>query len=788
MVQIRDDQFEREEDELLRARFRTAALTCLILNAAFALVDWLTLGPEALHLRTAVRLAFTAGYAALMVGASTRGAALHPQALVLLLSTVLSVELGILGAPLAAAESVGVFPSLLFFAAFLPMPLSRVGLMAAIFVAGFAGLHLWLGGSPAAAVIKHAANIATAGVIAVVAASMGRTLRKSEFAARQRLGAANARLRELDKVKSQFFADVSHELRTPLTAALLTLGEGPDEHAAKRPLRRLHKLVEELLELSRIDAGAAKAQAGSVDLGAAAARIVAEFSSAFTARRIELRIEAPEGPVAARIGAGALEKIAVNLVGNALKYVPAGGHVLVRALRDADAAVLEVKDDGPGIAAEDVPRVFERFVRLSGSEGAAGSGIGLALARELAELHGGRMTCESEPGKGTTFRARFPPAESAQEAPAPAQDGVQDAIAAALDGEPRPKASPPSPPPFTAGARVLVVEDHADVADHVAAALGRSASVRIARDAPAALEMARRDPPDLIVCDVLLPGMTGFSLVRKLREEPALHGAAILMLTALADREHILEGLSAGADDYLPKPFDVGMLRARAEALLRLKRRRDVEVESRRLVHTVSAQDAERRRLARDLHDGTGQVLIAALLHLDLGLAGPQDADAVRRGRALVQQGLQEIRSLARDLHPPGLARDGLVETLRGLASTLSGTGIDVSAAISAELPRELSPDLTLGVYRIAQAALANAARHSRCRNVKLELRPEEENLVLLVEDDGVGFLPARTGQGVGLSGMRERAASLGGTLTIESDLGRGTRLRASLPMEHARA
>ncbi len=936
--ELHEHAFRAATDALLPYRVRVAALTCLAANGAFAAVDALSLPAEDIPFRTAVRLGFTPLYFAGMLLAARRPGQRFPQALVLMLGAVQALELGLLGTqlPVSDGAGVGVFPALswtaalLFFAAFLPLPLWRTGILSSFFVIAFAALHLWLGQSSVGAVLKHAGNIAVAGAAAMVAALMVEKLRRSEFFTGRRLAAANLRMEELVRAKDQFFTDVSHELRTPLTAALLAIqadGEPrPRPHAALRPLRRLQKLVDEMLELSRVDAGFARASGEVIDLVAAVRRIVEEFASSFAAKGLELRLDVLEEIAFVRVGADAFEKIAVNLLGNALKYTSPGGTVLVHALNRAGTVALEVQDDGPGIAAADIPRIFDRFIRVGRPGAAPGSGIGLALAKELTELHGGRLVCESEEGRGSTFRASWPAAEPAAGPPAEPPPGlVLGAIASALDGDLASTSAPREGP--TDGPLVLVIEDHRDLAARIAASLGPSVRTRLVHDGTEGLLLACSIVPDLIICDELLPGLGGHELVRRLREDPAMRLTPVLMLSALAEREYVLTALAAGADDAMAKPFDAAMLRARVDALLRLRRRREnpdqsahllkplfrgfalalgydsvlllvgeadgrfrnaawggalappedgweradapwaatsaaralvsarvpcgpvpaavvglgtavaapivrggrsallvgiaraartvtpLEVDSlaaaslgvaglldrertvsalaqsadeqhRLSIATLSAQDSERRRLAVELHDGTGQVLTAALIHLDLARRARASDDGFATAASLVRQALAELRALARDLHPPMLSQQGLHEALRSLAASLSSPAMTVEAEIAADTPTELGARTSLALFRIAQAALANVAAHSGARRAVVRLRAEAGAVLLEVEDDGLGFVPNPSLYGVGLHGMRERATSLAGSMSIESQLGRGTLVRATAPLE----
>ena len=909
-----EGEFRREIDALLPWRTRIAAITCLLVNGGFMLFDALSLSGAPLVARASVRLLFTPLYLAVFWLAPRAWGRAHPQLSVLGLALAQAVELAALGAWLPPSESVGFFPALLFFPIFLPLPRARRVLLVSIFVGAFAFAGLFVHDWPAWAVLKHAGNLLATGVVALLAAHLDDKLARGEFRARRDLADANARLTAARSVRDQFFADVSHELRTPLTSALLALEA--ESSSAVRPLRRLQKLVDEMLQLSRLDAGALHRTDEVSDVAAVLRRLTADFKSAFVGKGLRLSVELPEAELPAPIGEEALEKVAVNLIGNALKYTPSGGSVAVRAAEQGGEVVLEVEDDGPGIAAPDLQHIFDRFVRIESRSGAPGSGIGLALAKELTELHGGSITCESEPGRVTVFRARWPRHEGSQEATfAQSKRHVEEAVAAAVDGSerlPSARLAHDEHAPL-----VLVIEDHLELAQRVAAALAPAVRAVTAHDGPSGVEQARKLVPELIVCDVLLPGFNGHEVVRRVREDPGTHAIPILLLSALAEREHVLSGLQAGADDTMAKPFDAEMLRARVDALLRLKRRRDGAVQAAELLRSVcqgfalalgydtvavltpgtdgvlgvtawggtvapparsfgrlgapwlgagaacvltgrsdapdaasaapfcaaaplkssqggalialgsarepsleslsvaascagtmldrersmgalaqladekqrlssailAGQDAERRRLSLELHDGPGQTLVGALLHLDLELRALGVRPELQRARGLVAQALADLRAVSRDLHPPALQQYGLVQTLRTLAESCATEQMMVQADIDPAVPGELPSTMSLGLFRIAQAALANSVTHARAAQTVLRLHEEEGELVLEIEDNGVGFVPSRTEHGVGVPGMRERAASLGGRILIQSDLGRGTLVRATVPL-----
>jgi K+-sensing histidine kinase KdpD len=350
-------------------------------------------------------------------------------------------------------------------------------------------------------------------------------------------------LAQLDRAKTAFFSNVSHEFRTPLTLML-----GPTEDALQseeRVLRgealdivhrnelRLLKLVNALLDFSRMEAGRVQASYVPTDLSQLTCDLASAFRSAM--ERGGLRYEVDCAPLSAPfyVDRDMWEKIVLNLLSNALKFTLEG---FVRVtLRQIDgSAELEVRDSGPGVSASELPRMFERFHRIEGAPARTheGSGIGLALVRDLVELHGGSIRIESEPGHGTAFIVSIPegaehlPSEHVHGAPAAATAGMSRAttyVAEALRWVPAPEPSheealhaighlATSP-----GARILVADDNADMREYIARLLRTHWDVHVVSNGKAALDVTLERPPDLIVSDVMMPYIDGFELVRRLR-------------------------------------------------------------------------------------------------------------------------------------------------------------------------------------------------------------------------------------------------------------------------------
>ena len=383
-------------------------------------------------------------------------------------------------------------------------------------------------------------------------------------------------LRTMDRAKSQFFANLSHEFRTPLTLILgpidrlLETADSDAERALLAGMQtqadRLLRLVNQLLDLSRLDAGGMPLRTRHADLAAFLRTLVGSFAGLADARGVTLDVRLDPPSLGLAFDAEKVEQIVGNLLANALRFTPVGGKVQL-GLEDDDAhALVCVRDTGPGIPPEAIGRIFDRFYQAHPSTDGLGTGIGLALARELTALHGGTLEVESAPGFGSTFTVRLPKSLSATapDAPAPIPAIAPIGVKTEDDDEP---AVPPADAPL-----VLIVEDHDDVRAFVRDVLRRRYRTTEAATGEEALDAARAERPDLVVSDVMMPGMDGVELVRRLRADDALAAVPVVLLTARADEESRLEGLGAGADDYLAKPFSAAELVARAENLIELRR------------------------------------------------------------------------------------------------------------------------------------------------------------------------------------------------------------------------
>ena len=416
----------------------------------------------------------------------------------------------------------------------------------------------------------------------------------------------NLKLSEFDAAKTAFFNNISHEFRTPLALILGTLEDelGAGNKAlpaqtrmqlkvAQRNSLRLLKLVNSLLEFSRIEAGRMQAHYQPTNLALLTAELAGNFHSAVVRGGLTLTVDCPPLPEPVYVDRSMWEKIVLNLISNAFKHTFQGS-ITVRLEWRGDSVQLAIEDTGIGIAAEDLPRLFDRFHRVEGAASRTheGTGIGLALVKELVKLHGGTIAVESEPGRGSRFTVTVQtgtahlPAENVgtdpdtfasgrmsapyvEEAlqwvpPAAAAAQVEEVTGANAEGA-------PGRPTWTAPrARILWVDDNPDMRSYVTRLLKRFYDVTEASDGQAALESALASPPDLVLSDVMMPRLDGFGLLRALRADTRTRRLPIILLSARAGEESAIAGLDTGADDYLIKPFSARELLARVRTHVEL--------------------------------------------------------------------------------------------------------------------------------------------------------------------------------------------------------------------------
>ncbi|AUX48835.1 hypothetical protein SOCE26_103770 [Sorangium cellulosum] len=435
--------------------------------------------------------------------------------------------------------------------------------------------------------------------------------------ANEQLRMVNEQLSRLDELKTRFFSNVSHEFRTPLTLMLCPIEEllsgapgGLTDRQrelvelARRNARRLLKLVNNLLDFARIEAARMQVSYEALDLSALTTEVANAFRSAAARAGLRFVVDCPPLQEPVYVDHEMWEKIVLNLISNAFKFT-FEGEIAISLRWGGDHVRLEVRDTGTGIPAEELPRVFERFYRIHGARGRSheGSGIGLALVRELVKFHRGDVQATSVFGRGSTFTVCIPAGSAhlpAEHTGAERELGmtamtVQAFVEEAsqwvsVDTSPAapPQGLPPSAddrrPPAGSAGHVLLVEDNPDMRSYLQHILATRWTVDAVESSEMALSVARERVPDLVLTDVMLPGLDGFGLLAALRADPRTQLVPVVLISARSGEESRVHGAEAGADDYLVKPFSTRELLARVGGRIEIaKLRRQVAEDVERL-------------------------------------------------------------------------------------------------------------------------------------------------------------------------------------------------------------
>jgi PAS domain S-box-containing protein len=401
-------------------------------------------------------------------------------------------------------------------------------------------------------------------------------------------------LAEVDRAKTTFFSNISHEFRTPLTLLL-----GPIEEALQDPRTdpgnrsrldlarsnglRMQKLVNTLLDFSRIEAGRMEGKFTKVDLGALTENLASSFRSAIEKAGMELQISIAPIKGDVYVDVDMWEKIILNLISNAFKY-SREGTIRVKVEQAGDQVQVTVTDNGVGIPEDQQEKIFDRFHRIENTDGRSqeGTGIGLAMVKELVKLHQGAISVSSRPGSGAAFTVslllgkKHLPAGKIMETydagpGARTMDAFAEEAAKWVPGENRPPAAGHEDNLKYA---VLLADDNADMREYIYRLLGRHYAVKMVTNGLEAFNTAVDYMPDLIISDIMMPELDGFGLLKKLKGDSRTHSIPVIFLSARAGEEAKVEGLQAGVDDYLVKPFSAKELLARVEANIKIARQR----------------------------------------------------------------------------------------------------------------------------------------------------------------------------------------------------------------------
>lgn len=444
------------------------------------------------------------------------------------------------------------------------------------------------------------------------------------------------KLKEVDQMKSHFFANISHEFRTPLTVILgqinavteaIKTPKAKDKlQVAKRNSHRLLNLVNQLLDLSQLESGAMSLNITRSDILPFLKYLLYSFESMADEKNISLHWKCEEKQIVVDLEPDKLEKIIVNLLSNAIKFTPEGGKVSLqlsvnsgqskdKKLTTDNSVAITVSDTGSGIPREQLPHIFGRFYQVHPGESSqqTGTGIGLALVKELVELHKGSISVASQPGEGSVFTIILPLEQEHLQTDTISEDEHQPKFSDKIEQKQNVRNSSGPPEienpdsefqiPNSEFPDILLVEDNADIRNYIRENLEAHYQVKEAADGEEGLKRAQKIIPDLIISDIMMPRMDGYEFSRQIRADEKTSHIPIIMLTAKASQSDKISGLEIGVDDYLIKPFDAEELQLRIRNLIRLRRQMKERFSTATIIRPtdVSAISADQKFLQRIL-------------------------------------------------------------------------------------------------------------------------------------------------------------------------------------------
>ena len=687
-------------------------------------------------------------------------------------------------------------------------------------------------------------------LIASMSVSINDRARVKEFKLAFKLEQRNKELAELDRLKSEFVANVTHELRTPLTLILapvedlLRSGEPlPDRISgalgvARSNALRLLKLVNDLLDVIRLEEGRTELEREPLNIIALLKGVVESMSHLAEAREVNLSHRLPPATYVVLGDENALEKVFFNLLSNALKFTPAKGRIVVSTSEGDQEIVVRVADTGIGIQSKDLPFVFDRFKQAdaSSTRAYAGTGLGLALVKELTEAHGGHVEVSSKPGAGTTMSVYLPLSDQAVGGkPARVTASADDPLAhihraaeqvsalplesAELDMEEQDLQDEDGRP------LVAVVDDEPDMRRYLVEALRRDYRVLQAADGEAGLELVRGHRPAVAVLDLMLPRMDGATVCRHIKEDGATRATKVIVLTARMDESVKLEVLKQGAEDFLTKPFSGVEVRTRIRNLVQTAAlEKDLRDRNQDLEQTLAdLRRTESQLIQSEKLNALGS-LAAGLLHeinnplnyaltaLQVAKADPALSDNEDLTDVLtdVDEGMQRIRSIVGDLRAfayPSSNQQAEFDFDQALKSALQFTAHELRGV---EIEQELGESVEVvgsrgHIVQVLVNLLTNAAKSlnkvddGREPKVRVAARASDDGRLLVsVRDNGVGmtqetlarifdpFFTTRDvgeGMGLGLSICHTIIKNHGGELKVHSEAGQGAEFTFDLPL-----
>jgi len=650
------------------------------------------------------------------------------------------------------------------------------------------------------------------------------------------------KLQELDRLKTQFFSNISHEFRTPLTLilapvdSLLKDGEASSAEARKKALQviqgnalRLLRLINHILDLIKIDAQQMKLVLSKISLRSFLKEVYELLLPLAQQKNITFEITS-NVQASIFLDRSAIEKVLLNLIYNAIKFTPSGGSIYLWAETSPSETFIHIQDTGIGIAPEMHEKIFNRFSQISSdaSRQYEGTGIGLALSKEIVELHGGKITVQSELGKGSLFTVVLPHLTIQEDQAVTTPDHPNDEFLSKIQRD-----------AFISGADlmletnrfenianvsssgkpiVLIAEDNPDLSGFIASELGADYEIHIARDGQEALNILTIRRPDLIVSDIMMPGMSGYDFCKAVKSKDSTRDIPFIFLTAKAELPMKLEGYEIGADDYIIKPFQMQELQAKIKALLTLKK---MEVSLKEKSMALEAA-LEKLQKARDERLNYVSQMAASLAHelrnplqpirtyIEVLDENKQNPDFIHRMIESVTPSLDRMDLLVKQLmnlgkiEKPHLGPVNIHKILDEAVSILEPKfkakevilekSYHVDQVILQADPHQLSQVF----FNLAKNAL-DALSANQTLKIKTQLINREDGSFIEIsfEDNGPGideetlkkifepfFTTKKEGTGLGLCISKQIVEAHHGTLTAHSTLGKGSVFKVSLGVQ----
>lgn len=625
------------------------------------------------------------------------------------------------------------------------------------------------------------------------------------------------RLLSLDKLKDEFLAKTSHELRTPLvgiigiTESLLdgTLGEPSPQ--ARRMLqlirtsgKRLSHLINDILDFAKLKNKDIHIRPVAVDVAGMTELVLALLQPIASQKGLALENHVPTG-LFVRADENRLQQILHNLIGNAIKFTDEG-FVSITAQPGDTYVAIRIEDTGIGIPESGLNRIFESFEQMdSVMERHGGTGIGLAITKQLVELQQGSIAVSSTVGKGSVFTFTLPAAVPAQEL-LQKPDGVPEAAAAAeKEGEAAAEVSAPGAKPWRDGQAdaptVMIVDDDPINIQVLVNFIGGTYRILETCNGPEAVRWIREGvKPDLVLLDIMMPHISGFEICRQIRTAYNSGEMPVLFLSAKNQIADLTAAFELGANDYIPKPADKQELMARIGMHLRLAQwNRSLEKEltirtdkleavmreTARALSDISVLE-ERSRIARDIHDKVGHTLTASIVQMEVAMMMTEKdvrsaAEKLQSACELTRQGLREMRQSVHMLYEQSDDLDLFSALIKLVRDTEKYAEVVIEQHIE-PVSQALLPEQEKWIYRALQEGLTNGIRHGRGKWFKFALQQTDRHVAFVLENDGLPYKPGNFG--LGLTAMKRQAELWQGTFHIGADGATGCRLEIVLPIQ----